>query len=163
MKSSYENRCCLRFWTFSSSSITTSPTNTPRCVLGWRSGPAITCTTPPPIPLGSTRWKHWFGLITQRAIRRGSFTSVQDRVRKIDAFVQHYNRSSRPFAWTASADSILQKIARLCSRIYGTLGVATRIAQDKSPATHSPSSRNINAVRRADVDARYFCVNLNGA
>jgi hypothetical protein len=69
----------------------------------------------------------------------------------------------RPFAWTASADSILQKIARLCSRIYGTLGVATRIAQDKSPATHSPSSRNINAVRRADVDARYFCVNLNGA
>jgi putative transposase len=66
------------------------------------------------------RVERWFGLITQRAIRRGLFTRVQDQVRKIDAFVQHYNRLSRPFAWTATADSILQKIARLCSRISGT-------------------------------------------
>jgi putative transposase len=64
--------------------------------------------------------ERWFGLITQRAIRRGSFTSVHDLVAKIDAFVQGYNRSRRPFVWTATADSILQKIARLCSRISGT-------------------------------------------
>jgi len=64
--------------------------------------------------------ERWFGLITQRAIRRGSFRSVKELTEKIDAFVNHYNRSSRPFAWTATADSILQKIARLCSRISGT-------------------------------------------
>jgi len=64
--------------------------------------------------------ERWFGLITQRAIRRGSFSSVQDLVEKIDAFVQHYNRSHRPFVWTATADSILQKIRRLCSCISGT-------------------------------------------
>jgi transposase len=64
--------------------------------------------------------ERWFGIITQRAIRRGSFTSVHDLVEKIDAFVQRYNHSSRPFVWTATADSILQKIARLCSRISGT-------------------------------------------
>lgn len=64
--------------------------------------------------------ERWFGLITQRAIRRGSFSSVKELTEKIDAFVNHYNRSSRPFAWTATADSILQKIARLCSRISGT-------------------------------------------
>ena len=64
--------------------------------------------------------ERWFAVITQRVIRRGSFTSVKQLVAKIDAFVQHYNRSSRPFVWTATADSILQKIARLCSRIYGT-------------------------------------------
>jgi putative transposase len=64
--------------------------------------------------------ERWFGLITQRAIRRGSFSSVKDLVEKIDAFVQHYNRSHRPFVWTATADSILQKIQRLCSRISGT-------------------------------------------
>lgn len=64
--------------------------------------------------------ERWFGIITQRAIRRGSFTSVHDLVQKIDVFVQRYNRSSRPFVWTATADSILQKIARLCSRISGT-------------------------------------------
>lgn len=64
--------------------------------------------------------ERWFSLITQRAIRRGSFRSVKDLVQKIDTFVQHYNRSSRPFVWTATADSILEKIARLCSRISGT-------------------------------------------
>jgi transposase len=64
--------------------------------------------------------ERWFGLITQRAIRRGSFRSVKDLIAKIDSFVQHYNRTHRPFVWTATADSILEKIARLCSRISGT-------------------------------------------
>jgi len=64
--------------------------------------------------------ERWFGLITQRAIRRGSFSSVKELVEKIDAFVQHYNRSHRPFVWTATAESILGKVARLCSRISGT-------------------------------------------
>jgi putative transposase len=64
--------------------------------------------------------ERWFGLITQRAIRRGSFRSVKELVQMIDAFFQHYNRTSRPFAWTATAESILGKITRLCSRISGT-------------------------------------------
>src|SRR5271156_3254031 len=64
--------------------------------------------------------ERWFALITQRAIRRGSFRSVKELVQKIDSFVQHYNRSHRPFVWTATADSILGKITRLCSRISGT-------------------------------------------
>jgi putative transposase len=64
--------------------------------------------------------ERWFGLITQRAIRRGSFRSVKELIQKIDSFVQHYNRASRPFVWTATAESILNKIARLCSRISGT-------------------------------------------
>jgi putative transposase len=64
--------------------------------------------------------ERWFALITQRAIRRGSFRSVKELVAKIDAFVQHYNRSHQPFVWTATADSILGKITRLCSRISGT-------------------------------------------
>jgi len=64
--------------------------------------------------------ERWFALITQQAIRRGSFRSVKELVEKIDSFVQHYNRSHQPFVWTATADSILGKIARLCSRISGT-------------------------------------------
>jgi len=62
----------------------------------------------------------WFNLITQRAIRRGTFRSVKQLVAKIDAFVQHHNKTARPFAWVATADSILGKIARLCSLISGT-------------------------------------------
>jgi putative transposase len=64
--------------------------------------------------------ERWFALITQQAIRRGSFRSVKELVAKIDAFVRNYNRSHRPFVWTATADSILAKITRLCSAISGT-------------------------------------------
>ena len=64
--------------------------------------------------------ERWFGLITQQAIRRGSFRSVRDLTRKIDSFVTHYNASSRPFIWTATADSIFNKLQRLCKVINGT-------------------------------------------
>ncbi|MEJ8419845.1 IS630 family transposase, partial [Xanthomonas oryzae pv. oryzae] len=64
--------------------------------------------------------ERWFGLITQRAIRRDSFDSVADLKRKINAFVEHYNQNPRPFKWPATADSILAKIERLCKVINGT-------------------------------------------
>ena len=62
----------------------------------------------------------WFNRITQQAIRRGTFRSVKELVAKIDQFVQHYNANTRPFAWTATADSILEKIKRLCQVISET-------------------------------------------
>jgi putative transposase len=65
--------------------------------------------------------ERWFALITQRAIRRGSFRSTKELVARIDEFVQHYNRHSRPFSWTATADSILAKLQRLCTVISGTV------------------------------------------
>jgi len=64
--------------------------------------------------------ERFFGLITSSAIRRGSFTSVKDLVAKIDAFIKTYNANAKPFAWTATADTILDKIQRLCQRISGT-------------------------------------------
>lgn len=62
----------------------------------------------------------WFNIITQRAIRRGTFKSVKDLVAKIDGYVQQYNSHTTPFVWTATADSILQKVERLCQRISET-------------------------------------------
>jgi transposase len=64
--------------------------------------------------------ERWFGLITQRAIRRGSFRSVKDLITRIDQFVQRYNKNCRPFCWTATAQSILAKLERLCIAISGT-------------------------------------------
>ena len=64
--------------------------------------------------------ERWFGLITQRAIHRGSFDFVPDVKRKINEFVQHYNEHPRPFMWTASADSILARLERLGKVICGT-------------------------------------------
>ena len=62
----------------------------------------------------------WFNLITQRAIRRGTFRSVKLLIDNIDQFIRTYNKHPKPFAWTATADSILAKINRLCQRISGT-------------------------------------------
>lgn len=62
----------------------------------------------------------WFNIITQRAIRRGSFSSVKQLVGRIEQFVEHHNAKAKPFVWTATADSILKKVRRLCSVISGT-------------------------------------------
>jgi putative transposase len=64
--------------------------------------------------------ERFFALITDRAIRRGSFRSVKELVAKIDHFISHYNQNCKPFTWTATADSILAKLSRLCARISGT-------------------------------------------
>lgn len=62
----------------------------------------------------------WFNLITQRAIRRGSFRSVKQLVQKIETFVENHNKGAQPFTWTATAESIFEKLTRLCSSISGT-------------------------------------------
>ena len=64
--------------------------------------------------------ERFFAHLSDKAIRRGSFRSVSDLIGKIDHFVTHYNRTCRPFVWTASAASMLAKLQGLCSRINGT-------------------------------------------
>lgn len=64
--------------------------------------------------------ERWFGLITQRAIRRGSFSSVTDLRRQIERFVAEWNQHPKPFVWTATAESILAKLERLGKVICGT-------------------------------------------
>jgi len=64
--------------------------------------------------------ERWFALITQRAIRRGSFRSTKELIKRIDEFVQKYNRNAQPFEWVATAESIFEKLERLCTTISGT-------------------------------------------
>lgn len=64
--------------------------------------------------------ERWFALITERAIRRNSFNSVRQLKQQIELFVTRYNADATPFQWIATADSILQKIARLAKRISAT-------------------------------------------
>jgi len=64
--------------------------------------------------------ERWFALISQQAIRCGSFRNVRQLVEKIEHYVAHYNKHRRPFVWTATADSILAKVQRICKLINGT-------------------------------------------
>lgn len=61
----------------------------------------------------------FFTQITDKAISRGSFTSSKKLVQCIDHIVTSYN-NCKPFRWTATADELLAKLHRLCSRITGT-------------------------------------------
>jgi putative transposase len=62
----------------------------------------------------------WFQVISQKAIRRGTFRSVKELINQIERFVENYNAKSSPFMWTVTAESILGKIHRLCKSISGT-------------------------------------------
>ena len=62
----------------------------------------------------------WFNIITQKAIRRGSFSSTKQLKNKIEQFVKNYNANTKPFIWTATADSILAKLNRFFKSISGT-------------------------------------------
>ena len=61
--------------------------------------------------------ERWFAEITEKRIRRGSFTSVPSLEKAIQEYLDHHNENPKPFVWTADADLILGKIQRLCERI----------------------------------------------
>ena len=42
----------------------------------------------------------WFSILTRRLLRRGIFVSTQDLVEQIMRFIEEYNRTAKPFAWT---------------------------------------------------------------
>ena len=74
--------------------------------------------------------ERWFGLLSQRALVRGSFRGVPDLVGRIQAFVDAYNASATPFVWVATAQSIMSiidKVSRLTMRISGTLYYASNV------------------------------------
>ena len=64
--------------------------------------------------------EHWFGQLTQKRIRRGSFHSVLELIQAINEYLEAHNENPKPFVWTASAESIMAKINR-CKSIYETL------------------------------------------
>jgi transposase len=54
--------------------------------------------------------ERWFGLITEQAIRRGSFDTVWKLERAIHRFIANWNEDAKPFRWTATPRSIKTKI-----------------------------------------------------
>ncbi len=56
--------------------------------------------------------ERFFGNLTDKAIRRGIFHSVPDLITAIEAYLKANNADPTPFVWTATADSILEKVRR---------------------------------------------------
>jgi transposase len=56
--------------------------------------------------------ERFFGLITEDRIRCGVFKSVAELEMAIQQYLDQHNADPKPFVWTASATSILEKVAR---------------------------------------------------
>lgn len=56
--------------------------------------------------------ERWFGEITRKRIRRGTFRSVDELIAAIDEYLKVYNQLPKPFVWTQTADMILAKVNR---------------------------------------------------
>ena len=57
--------------------------------------------------------ERWFGLLTDKLIRRGVHTSVQALENDIREWIATWNDNPRPFTWTKTADEILELPRRL--------------------------------------------------
>jgi transposase len=56
--------------------------------------------------------ERWFCELSTKAIRRGIFYSVADLKSAIDAFLAAWNDDPKPFVWTATVESITEKLSR---------------------------------------------------
>jgi transposase len=54
----------------------------------------------------------WFGILTRKSVRRGSFVSVRGLVRHIRAYIEHWNEHPTPFVWTKTPAAIIRKAVR---------------------------------------------------
>ena len=71
-------------------------------------------------PTGSS-WinqvERWFGLLTDKLIRRGVHTSVTALENDIKAWIETWNADPKPFTWTKTADEILNSLADYLTKI----------------------------------------------
>ena len=71
---------------------------------GWPSNPRITLHFTPTSGSWLNMVEIFFGIITRQAIRRGTFTSVNDLIAAIETFIDGWNERCQPFTWTKTAD-----------------------------------------------------------
>jgi len=54
----------------------------------------------------------WFSVLTRKALINNSFTSVPELQHHLDHWISQWNNNPEPFAWTRTADEIIDKVTR---------------------------------------------------
>ncbi len=60
--------------------------------------------------------ERWFGLLTEREVRRGNHRSTIELEKTIQHYIATNNEDPKPFIWNKNADQILESIKRFCLR-----------------------------------------------
>ena len=63
--------------------------------------------------------ERWFGLLTDKKLRRNAHRSIQALERDIRDWIAQWNQNPKPFTWTKTADEILDRLASYLQRIPG--------------------------------------------
>jgi transposase len=63
--------------------------------------------------------ERWFGLLTDKQLRRGVHKSLQALEKDIRTWVTTWNENPRPFVWTKTADEIFERLHAYLQRIPG--------------------------------------------
>jgi transposase len=56
--------------------------------------------------------ERWFKELTDRRLRRGTFSGVPALIKAIETWIAHRNADPKPFEWHAGAQDILEKVRR---------------------------------------------------
>jgi len=56
--------------------------------------------------------ERWFKELTDKQLRRSSFTSVDHLIDTIDEWADHWNHDPKPYAWHRTAEEIIAKVRR---------------------------------------------------
>ncbi|MDR8020513.1 IS630 family transposase [Nesterenkonia aerolata] len=56
--------------------------------------------------------ERWFRDLTEKNLRRGIFRSVPELIDSIEDYMKANNQNPKPYVWTATAESILEKVTR---------------------------------------------------
>ena len=63
--------------------------------------------------------ERWFAELQRRCLDRGVFCSLDELTTALEDWIKVWNANARPFKWTKTADQIIDRICRYCSRISG--------------------------------------------
>ena len=63
--------------------------------------------------------ERWFAELQRRCLDRGVFCSLDELTITLEDWIKTWNSNARPFKWTKTADQIIDRICRYCSRISG--------------------------------------------
>lgn len=59
--------------------------------------------------------ERWFRELTDKALRRGAFGSVPELITAIEDYFAAHNEDPKPLVWTATTESILEKVSPAAS------------------------------------------------
>jgi len=73
----------------------------------------------PTYPSWINQVERWLAELQRRCLDRGVSCSLNELTAALEGWIKLWNASARPFTWTKTADQIIDRICRYCSRISG--------------------------------------------